>query len=351
MVERKEHRARVASLRPRADGRTEWAVQYLYRYEEQWARVEKYVQSRACRNTVRGSHRKQARRTTMPEDALAASLFALLREEEMALVINLVDADDACCTALVCHAFCDAIFARFPSHSSGMRLCSRLRANVHSLRRLGWALSAGLQCDVRLAAAAAEEGRLRVLKWILEHGELSHFLWAIPEGAARGNQIAVLDFLYGLCAQTEMKMLGNRRKHQFHNQFHDECVCEAAAEAGHLAALQRLRAYHVPWDSRTLIAAARGGHIQLCQWALAAGAPLKRHLRRDPCAVAIEAGQLRFFAWAARQPAFSASTQPQCYEREVSPDKVARALQARGWPVHGCVWQRFREAVAQAEHV
>ena len=116
--------------------------------------------------------------------------------------------------------------------------------------------------------------------------------------------------------------------------------------------MQQLRACGVPWDSLTLTAAARGGHIELCEWALAARAPLpatNSHegvLCRDPCAVAIEAGQLRFFAWAARQPAFAASTQPDVYEREVSEDRVEKALQARGWPTHGCVWQRFREAVA-----
>jgi hypothetical protein len=51
----------------------------------------------------------------------------------------------------------------------------------------------------------------------------------------------------------------------------DRSVSEAAAEGGHLAVLQWLRQEGCPWGPSTCAAAARGGHLEVLQWALQNG--------------------------------------------------------------------------------
>ncbi len=71
-------------------------------------------------------------------------------------------------------------------------------------------------------------------------------------------------------------------------------LCQKAAEGGHLATLQWLRANGVPWDAFTCAHAARGGHLAVLQCLHANGAPWDRWT----CAYAARGGHLVLLAWA-----------------------------------------------------
>jgi hypothetical protein len=49
----------------------------------------------------------------------------------------------------------------------------------------------------------------------------------------------------------------------------DEGTCYWAAKGGHLEVLQWARASGCPWDANTCAWAARGGHLDVLQWARA----------------------------------------------------------------------------------
>lgn len=53
----------------------------------------------------------------------------------------------------------------------------------------------------------------------------------------------------------------------------NENACALAAQGGHLAALQWLRARGCPWDASTCAMAAYDGHLNVLQWAHANGCP------------------------------------------------------------------------------
>ena len=50
-----------------------------------------------------------------------------------------------------------------------------------------------------------------------------------------------------------------------------EFLCQAAARSGKLKKLKLLRAGGCPWDAGTCTHAARGGHLEVLQWARANG--------------------------------------------------------------------------------
>jgi hypothetical protein len=52
-----------------------------------------------------------------------------------------------------------------------------------------------------------------------------------------------------------------------------EFLCQAAAKGGHLEVLQWARANGCPWDNYTLINARHAGHLELVNWATANGCP------------------------------------------------------------------------------
>jgi hypothetical protein len=66
------------------------------------------------------------------------------------------------------------------------------------------------------------------------------------------------------------------------------CTCSYAAEGGHLAVLQWLRANGCPWDAFTCSVAAAGGHLAVLQWAHTNGCPWDA----DTCSYAGEGGHL-----------------------------------------------------------
>jgi hypothetical protein len=77
-------------------------------------------------------------------------------------------------------------------------------------------------------------------------------------------------------------------------------ICAAAAEGGHLAVLQWLRAndewdgHSCEWDEQTCVGAAQGGHLAVLQWARANGCEWDA----DTCSSAAQGGHLATLQWA-----------------------------------------------------
>ena len=71
-------------------------------------------------------------------------------------------------------------------------------------------------------------------------------------------------------------------------------ACEAAAENGHLEALQWLCLHGSCWDENTCKAAARRGHLEVLRWARQNGCPCKE----GTCANAAKEGRLEILQWA-----------------------------------------------------
>ena len=74
----------------------------------------------------------------------------------------------------------------------------------------------------------------------------------------------------------------------------DEWTCAYAARGGHLEVLQWARANGAPWDEDTCTAAARSGHLEVLQWARANGCPWSE----ATCACAARGGHLEVLQWA-----------------------------------------------------
>ena len=76
----------------------------------------------------------------------------------------------------------------------------------------------------------------------------------------------------------------------------NEETCGAAAENGHLEVLQWVRANGCPWDWRTCAGAAEGGHLEVLQWMHVSGYSL--YWRRvQTCSWAARAGHLEVLQW------------------------------------------------------
>ena len=71
-------------------------------------------------------------------------------------------------------------------------------------------------------------------------------------------------------------------------------VCECAAKGGQLEVLQWARVNGCPWDWATCAWAARGGHMYVLQWARANGCPWSDWT----CARAAQGGHLEVLQWA-----------------------------------------------------
>ena len=94
--------------------------------------------------------------------------------------------------------------------------------------------------------------------------------------------------------------------------------------AGHLPALQWLRAEGCPWSEAVLVAAAAGGHLELFQFAAATAAPRDWHRSvGGPCEAAAEAGHLALFKWAVEKGGFAS---PWLSTQELRRSAVAAGL-------------------------
>jgi hypothetical protein len=74
----------------------------------------------------------------------------------------------------------------------------------------------------------------------------------------------------------------------------DARTCIAAADGGHLVVLQWARANACLWDAHTCAAAAKGGHLSVLRWVHEHGCPWDE----GTCTMATEEVQLRSLAWA-----------------------------------------------------
>ena len=74
----------------------------------------------------------------------------------------------------------------------------------------------------------------------------------------------------------------------------DEETCSFAARGGHLDVLQWARANECPWDEDTCSSAARGGHLKVLQWARAKGCLWDK----ATCHYAAERSHFKVLQWA-----------------------------------------------------
>jgi hypothetical protein len=74
----------------------------------------------------------------------------------------------------------------------------------------------------------------------------------------------------------------------------DEGTCRSAAEGGHLEVLQWARGNGCPWDKWTCLLSAWRGHLEVLQWARENGCPWDERT----CSYAVRGGYLEVLQWA-----------------------------------------------------
>ena len=105
-------------------------------------------------------------------------------------------------------------------------------------------------------------------------------------------------------------------------------LCWAAARGGHLEVLQWARANGCPWDEMTCSRAAEGGHLELLQWARANGCPWDK----GTCTGAAKGGHLKVLKWARDNGAPWVMAELISAAEEGDQDKLARWLRGRNGP-------------------
>ena len=128
------------------------------------------------------------------EPSLALSPFRLLPTlDELRLVVDALDEDDAFAFALTCTPFraatclADGPYARF---KDGVR--TRRRAMWTSARRLEWARAMGCPWNAGSMAYAARVGHLEAMRWARAKG--CEWDWVTCAHAAGGGHLAVLEW-------------------------------------------------------------------------------------------------------------------------------------------------------------
>ena len=109
---------------------------------------------------------------------------------------------------------------------------------------------------------AAERGYVSTLKCLLRRGRLSDER-LLCAAAARTGDLEALKALR--CAE---------------NFPWDERTCMYAAMGGHLEVLQLARENDCPWDEETCAVAAGNGHLDILKWARENGCPWYEHTRQ-----------------------------------------------------------------------
>ena len=140
--------------------------------------------------------------TALTAEPLVLSAFRFLSTiPELRLVVDVVAECDAFALALTCRPLCDAVFDRFPpriltsidylprpsydvlytttvERRVTYRLVSRLEAELRGGdARIQWAVGCGLPLTAEACNVAAEQGNLKMLKWLLSH----HCPWCASE--------------------------------------------------------------------------------------------------------------------------------------------------------------------------
>ena len=125
--------------------------------------------------------------------------------------------------------------------------------------------------DAFAACAAAGQGHVHVLEWFNEHG---YILWQdrILQRAARENQIKVLEWA---CSQPSTRF---ERATGLTAE-----IMAAAAEGGHVEAMQWLRDRGTDWNTHVSDAAAREGKLEALKWLADKGCPLNPDEAIEAC--------------------------------------------------------------------
>ena len=200
--------------------------------------------NKALRRSIKQAAIRFGKRAQISMVDTDESVFRLLGSlDELRLVVNMLDENDAHACASVCRCFREAILSRFPL-PRGIRTSAD--GALASVARLEWSVSIGFHIQVKHMRLAARMGHLEVLRWARANG----FEW-IAERAAR----------VGLT----FELMQDRRT----GSHMDADTCKSAAEGGHLEVLQWARANGCEWDSDTCAIAAQGGHLEMLQWARA----------------------------------------------------------------------------------
>jgi hypothetical protein len=108
----------------------------------------------------------------------------------------------------------------------------------------------------------------------------------------------------------------------------DKRTCDAAARGGHLEVLLWARSRGCPWGASTCWKAARGGHLAVLQWLRVSGCPWNKHT----CEAAAEGGHLEVLLWARAHgcPWNSATCEQAATRGDLAMLQYARA--------NGCPW-------------
>jgi hypothetical protein len=236
------------------------------------------------------------------------SSFALLDTRgSLRLVTDAVHEDDALCLALTCRALRDALWARFPrrlagDEHAGKRLRTRNAAVTATAARLAWvwALPAGcrplwLFADTPartgvMMSTVARWGSLAAFQWALQITGLSQ--WALQSmfsagcdplsicrAAARGGKLTTLQWMSDDLKHLAGEILASGYSGQqalFSTSGGGMASLRiAAAEGGHVAVLQWLRATYdctcTSGPGLSCVAAARAGQLAVVQWLRANG--------------------------------------------------------------------------------
>jgi len=155
-------------------------------------------------------------------------------------------------------------------------------------------LAASLSCRKLRAAVAKRDGRAKLTTRILTAlTSLYKLKWAVscrlPMGADLCATLAYNGLLDMLQFAIGMQPLRSSR----HSRQWDESTCAEAAKGGHLEVLQWARANGCPWDWRTCMYAAQNGHLEVLQWARANGCPWDE----TTCLYAAGNGHLEVLQW------------------------------------------------------
>lgn len=191
---------------------------------------------------------------------------------------------------------------------------STLRNYCSSLSLMRWATKEeGVHPNESTTVAAAEQGHLETLKWLVTTREPPCVLTvAALNGAALGGHLEVLQWIQftqrggtpwqwymhtSNCAAKggHIHVLQWLWSNDLPCNWNDTCV--AAAEGGHLHVIMWLREQVPPphWNSTVAFHAAKGGHLSMLQWIRAQNPPCP--WQASACAAAVSGGHLEVLQW------------------------------------------------------
>ena len=226
----------------------------------------------------------------------------------LGLVLDLIEDDDALCVALVCKAFCAAVFQRYPVREDGWRLTTGVSAVAASVSRLVWARDltgtrtgrsrdGGLEIqgppwltawDTSTCAALARANQLHALQWARAGGGL-----LLPPPSPSGTLLLHKLVQRQSAGPTEELVVFAKKRRQDWIAWHEVQNLRKGLDPRKYSnsVLERFRAYadsdaqdrqrqrtdtdddsySCPWDETVCSEAARGGHLEVLKWARAAG--------------------------------------------------------------------------------